>query len=951
MDGNPVALVAIHHRKRGRVVEGEAPQSTTFNDHSWYCCSDVRTHLLSPGADNDPSVAGAWLSHFSNGGGTATASYNFTTTEAGPHDIWVRTSSYRILMTMSVDGGTPLPVDTDHGAREVINLNWPGIDVRFLGWVRMPDIDLDVGPHTVTFEVGEHEDYGGVTHGGIDALSIVNFEWGPTGAVPPDLTAATPAADAWFAFAPGDPPTPGSSVFDLSDLVDAPAGGHGPLQAVGADFAFADGTPAKFWGVGSVYPGTAELAAQQAQMYRIFGINMVRLHPVQGMIGTLQTDEVTGERTLDPDALEKLDIWFAALKEAGVYMTFSSFFPHVVTEADDIPSEIYGELSDAGEGKSAYGYVTFVEELQASEWAWMEALLDHTNPHTGLRYADDPSLALLEIRNEDSVFWHSPLNNLYDGTKPNLQGRLQVLWMEWLQTQYADDAALADAWGDGLLAGDSLENPVMEVYGAWEMAADGPWSGLEETARMGDYIRFLAETQADGYAVRHAQIRGTGFGGVIVSTAWMAGGPAAHAANLWTDTTMEAIDRHSYAGGMVEASHYIGLGEVHQASHLDAPGSLLMAVGWWQVEDLPFLHTEWTMLPPAWWKAEAAPLYAYYGMGLHGWDASYHFSASKAWLRGGWPSQSGYVSETPHYMGQFPALARAVHEGHLQESTPVAARRLSLDDAFAGVDMLSQPSEEGGWDPAGGEDTLEVPGEVFAFGRITVDVDDGLPASERADWSAITDADGIIHSTTGQHHWDTVNRVVLVDSPSSQAIIGFAGDQTHQLADFEVHVETEFVSLLFTALDGKPLASAQRVLITAMARDQQLGAVYSADGSELIEIGGPPLLLEPVEAYITVKRAFPPGPAILGVSPLGPYGVPTGDSVEITGDSFKIDGRYAAAHYLLELPPPLDPDTGGDSATDVAKDGGCGCAASGQARGWWAPFLLLPLILRIRRRR
>ncbi len=951
-------------------IEGENPTSTTFNNHSWYCCSDVRTHLLSPGSDNDPTVPGAWLSHFNSAGGTASATYDFTLTEGGAYDIWIRTSSYMMLLTMALDGGAPIHVDTDNHTREHINLNWPGIDVRFLGWVRMANIPLDVGAHTLSFEVGEHENYGGVTHGGIDAINIVNFDWGPSGAVPPDTDAPTPSADEWFAFTPGDPPPPGDSVFDLSAAIEAPAGGHGPLQTDGADFSFSDGSPIKFWGVGSTYPGTPELAAQQAQMYRMFGINMVRLHPVQSMIGILHTDESTGERTIDAEALDALDIWFAALKEAGIYMTFSSFFPHVVTEEDGIPPDIYSELSDRGEGKTAYGYVTFVEELQAAEWTWMAALLDHTNPYTGIRYADDPSLAILEIRNEDSVFWHSPLNTLWDGSLPNLQGRLQHMWMEWLQDRYADDPALAEAWGEGLLPGDALDNASMAVYGAWEMAADGPWSGLQEAARMGDYIRFLAETQADGYIRRADLIRGAGFEGVIVSTAWMAGGPSAGAANLWSDIHMQAIDRHTYAGGMSEPSHSIQLAAVNQASHLDAPGSALMGVGWWQVEDKPFLNTEWTMSAPTWWKAEAAPLYAYYGMGLHGWDASYHFTASKAWLRGGWPGQAAYVSETPHYMGQFPALARAVHEGHLLESDPVAARRLSLDDAFTGFDMLTQAFTGGGWDAAAGENTLEVPGEAFAVGKITLDVGEDLGPSERMDWASFIDDEGVIHSATGQHRWDTANRVVHVDSPSSQGIIGFAGGQVHDLSDFEVAVETGFVSLLFTALDGRPLSHSGRVLITAMARDRQLGAVYSEDGSELIEMGGPPLLLEPVQATITVKRAAETEGAVLGVTPLDEYGVPTDASVPLTEATFTIDGTYAASHYLLELvaideeadtgdgggggdgagtteAPGADPDL--KATLDEEEKGGCGCSSTRSAHGWWPLLALLPLLVRRRR--
>ena len=60
-------------------------------------------------------------------------------------------------------------------------------------------------------------------------------------------------------------------------------------------------------------------------------------------------------------------------------------------------------------------------------------------------------------------------------------------------------------------------------------------------------------------------------------------------------------------------------------------------------------------------KREIAPLFAFYGMGLQGWDASYHFAANGPRIGDGWPHLGSYVSDTPHYIGQFPALAFAIY--------------------------------------------------------------------------------------------------------------------------------------------------------------------------------------------------------------------------------------------------------------------------------------------------
>jgi len=843
-------------------------------------------------------------------------------------------------MTLSVDGGAPISVDSDNACRENLNMNWPGIDIRFLGWVKVPDVSLTAGAHSLTWSVGHHPDISGdQSHGMIDAFHVTNQSWGPAGAMSPAQMPAEYGPEDWTVWAPGDPPEdPSDSVFDLSRLIEAPAGERGPLVRDGAGFAFADDTPVKFWGMGSTYPGSPELAEQQAKMYRMYGINMVRLHPVQSMLGVL---DASGQ--LNPDGLDKLDRWFAALKAQGVYSTWSLFYPHVVTEHDNVPADVWSELSPRGAGRSSSGFTMIVGELEAAQEAWASALLNHVNPYTGLKYADDPALAVVEAQNEDNLFWHHPLNVLSDGSSPNLQARLQQLWMLWLQDRYGTTEALRAAWGAGARGDDAIDNPTMEVYGAWEMAAENPFDGYDARARMGDYIRFLAELQRDFFERRKSFLREQGFDGVFVTTGWKVGGPAADAANLWSDAVGDAIDRHNYAGGGA-GGHGIGLGVVNNYTHLAAPGEGLLSWFGQQVEDRPMIYTEWTMSGPAWWRGEMAPLFAAYGMGLHGWDGSYHFSGGKPWMRSGWPNQSSYVTETPLYMGQFPALARLVHEGHVTTSELAAARRLPEDLAFAGYDALTQPTGTSGWNPDEGEDSFVLPEGAFAVGRITTKVGDEQDAPVQADWANYIDANsGVIQSLTGELTWDTTNRTVLIDTAKTQAVVGFAKSKTVELKDYTLALDSDFASLLVTALDGQELSESGRVLITALARDIQTGAKYNADGTQLEAMGGPPLLLEPVLATLTFRTG-----TIHRVEVLDAYGVPTGVEVPLNEDgSVRIDGRYGSFNYLLEVDG-VDRDTGifyDDDFTDDGKD--CGCQSAPTA---WLAWWMLPMIWGVRRR-
>jgi len=66
------------------------------------------------------------------------------------------------------------------------------------------------------------------------------------------------------------------------------------------------------------------------------------------------------------------------------------------------------------------------------------ALLDHTNPYTTRRYADEPALAWLSMINEGNFGnFFRDLRTFPEWTRA---------WNRWLAKRYADRAALAAAW-------------------------------------------------------------------------------------------------------------------------------------------------------------------------------------------------------------------------------------------------------------------------------------------------------------------------------------------------------------------------------------------------------------------------------------------------------------------------------------------------------------------------
>ncbi len=901
-------------------IEGEDFASSTWNNHSWYRGSGIKKDLLSPGS---PGLSdGGWHAHYTSNASpdSAVATYTFKITQGGTYNWWIRLNpfsnsnggadySYRYKPPRGVWSAWK-SLDVSEARPNAINLVEPGIDIRFIAWSYGDTFDLRPGSQEFQIRLSDRSGADKENHGGIDVMAFVNFLWAPTGVVPPNPNPPPAGPNDWFVLMAGPDPFSADSITDVSRLIHKPAGKHGFLKAPGKDFKFQDGTAVKFWGVDASMAATPELQQRQARFYVKHGINMIRQHPVESVLGPLQGGP--SNRRFDPERLDKWDRWFSILKENGIYMTWSLFYHHVVLPDQGVEPALYNELPDSSPGKDTYGMATFVKEYQDSQWRYAALLLNHVNPYTGLAYKDDPALAIVEARNEDSVFFHNPLGDGFarGQSRLNHAARLKAMWRHWIKSRYGDDNALAAAWGAGLKTTtinngdgsvrslpDSVNQDNMYIYAAWEMQADGPnWNKAAERKRMGDFIRFLAEMQRDTYLTYQQRLRDIGYRAVTVSTAWLAGGPAASAANLWTDDAMEAIDRHNYFGGG-QGGHDIAAGSVNNDTHMNKPGRGILSSGLWQVEDKPFIITEWTQKPPNQWKAEIAPLFAFYGMGLQGWDASYHFAASRTYMGSGWPGMRSYVTCTPHYLGQFPALAFAIYKGHFDEADIVSARRLSTDDAFAGIDKLDQKYGLVGYDEHELLAHGGTPVEALAVGRVTIKVKDGQQPSYLADleeyWS---DRSQLVRSSTDQLTWRYADKVVTVHSEKTQGVIGFAGGGTYHLPAVTVsQIETPFISLLFTPLDDRPLIDSEHILITALAQDKQYGAVYYSDGTQLLETGGPPLLLEPVRATLTFK-----GAPLTSVKVVDVYGVPTQRQVERSGNTFTIDGRYTTYYYQVK---------------------------------------------------
>jgi glycosyl hydrolase family 42 (putative beta-galactosidase) len=856
-------------------IEGEDADVKQVTHHGWYHGSGVK---------KDGMSGEEWLSHYDSGK-PGLAEFRFAIRKERPYVLWMRVNPFQAKLSYKLDAGPWKAIDTSGGnlrGRFQVTVR---PDHRALAWVKVGQFDLAEGSHTLAVRLD-----GGISHStAIDCLTFAAPDFVPSGTQRPTVQTGLGEPGEWFKVLPDDDTFSDRSITDLSELIPAPAGQFGFLQRNGKDLKFSNAAQAvKFWGVcsGPNREYSREQLTRKIRLMRKHGINMVRQHPVTGVVGWLRNGQFDRQR------IDHFDWWFAELKKHGLYMTWSVFYPLRISEDSGYPRDLLRELSRGSDGRySTSGVVNFSRPLQDLQIAYVRKLLDHVNPYTGLAYKDDPALAVLEMHNEDCIFFHSPLNTLTtDERWPKHTAMFQRMWRNWAKEKYGDDAALRRAWGTD----DSFSRDRFGTYGGWQMDHDR--RNVRSKKRLGDFIEFCTGLQRDYYDRRYREYREAGYKGTIVTTAWHAGGEIANPANLYCDNAGDMIDRHNYFGGGA-GGHNITAGKVNNGTHMGMPGGGIPSIGLFQVEDKPFSCTEWTQLPPNQYKAEIAPLFAFYGMGLQGWDASYHFAFGENRMGSGWPRLRSYVTETPHYLGQFPALALAIYKGHVEEAPIAAARRLKLADLYTGDDPLGTAySAHGGtgadMKTARGEKT---PNEALAIGRVTVSFDGGK--SENTEWDRYWDRGRkTVRSMTGQLEWDYGRRVAVLRGPKTHAVIGFAGGGKYDLPGASIDVRTPFVSLILTPLDDQPLERSGHILITAMARDKQTNTQYNDAGTELLQVGGPPLLMEPVQATIHLK-----GPAPTNVCAVDIYGVPTDREVQVENDgSFVIDGRYRTYYYEVK---------------------------------------------------
>ncbi len=691
------------------------------------------------------------------------------------------------------------------------------------------------------------------------------------------------------------------SVIDMRDWLHKPAGKHGWLQIDGARLTFQDGAPAKFYGVGIAWNRflvSPEEAAQWGDKFAKYGINVVRLIPLaghghQGMMS--RNDHLVAM----PEHMAKFDAFHAAMRERGVYLGWSPQYHTLITLADRKRVIDYDEIKQgAPKMDVTYNILNIAQDIQDLVISQTVAILNHKNPHTGLRYADDPAIAWIELRNENDIFFNFDNFAQVEKTFPGYFRRFQQRFCKYLKQKYKTQEALEKAWGASYPSGtimdtsdvvtdidmDDLGLEEAETYGNIRPHYPSAQMGRKATPYITDTLRFMYKEQHDFYTRYVKAIRAAGYQGALDGSCWQASCWLGHLFNMLTDAEVGIIDRHNY-----------------NATPLNQPGAGNMSVGFQQVKNRPFNFSEWGGGPVA------VPTVAVYGLGLQGWDISCQFASAKPYIFNRTARDCNTDCDDFIQIGQFPALARMVHRGDVREGEVLVNRRISLPGLRAGdAGILERFTLLGGANNKSFSSV--VPNSALMAGRVVLEFVegklDGPPLLNNVD-DYIDAQRKLVRSSTGQLAWHYAGQgYYTVNTPASQAVIGHVRDKPIKLDDVTLTTTLDGpVKLYVTSLErDKSIRKAQRLLITAFGRDANTGMIYDAFGGVNLALaqGKEPLLLEPVEATIMIKGRIK---KVYALDHGGRLRQDPGTAIKVRnsaqGSTFRIEGKSSRTMYYL----------------------------------------------------
>jgi len=666
------------------------------------------------------------------------------------------------------------------------------------------------------------------------------------------------------------------ALLDLRYMNEDYAGQHGfiRLSADGESFVRGDGKPIRFWsvnGANAIKRMDDDEFRRYARFLAKMGVNMARFH------GSINP---AGKATMINwvDTTEVDQIWkaVASLKDEGIYTTISPFWAHNGHMGGWVPEE-WG--IEGYSGKDAlWGVMYFSDTLKNAYKSWVKYLYTEVNPYTGVALKDEPAVGLIQIKNEDGLFFWT-MQNIH----PELKRLIQEKFTAWLIEKYGSYNGVREAWGDISLRGDN--DTIFDIYNTWEMTQEVP---PNEELRMKDQVEFYTHVQYSFYKeITDFYHNELGCMQLVNANNWKTADPC-----LFFDTeryTYSAADvgatnryyapghKGEYSGWRIDTGHYyIG------RSAITVPAKLPVNIR--QTRGQPMIVSESGWNLPHKYQSEAPLLVSSY-MSLTGVDSYYWFFVNAEGLmddpyfnfdgnENGPRSMNRWTYSTPGGVFMFPASALIFRNSYVKEGESVIREIRNTEDLYKRVPAVVceensyDPNRDEGFEMSGNEDGDGINPLAFLTGKVEVEFSpekDSEIMTHPVLNNLINSGEQTVNSITGEMSLDYGRGIFTLDTPNAKGISGFlSGDVGYVLDGLTLKSINEYATIMVVSMDNRPLEESSKILIQTGTKYRPEGwkekparfemSGDTVNGFKIMDTGHMPWLADPLKMELEIRN-------------------------------------------------------------------------------------------------
>ncbi len=667
------------------------------------------------------------------------------------------------------------------------------------------------------------------------------------------------------------------SVANVSFLLDAPAGKHGFVRASGGHLVNPDGSRFRIWGMNitaaATMPSREDAPIVAAHLARL-GINCVRFHFLDrtapnGLVDSTRNDT----RVLDPKQLDRFDFFVSELKQRGIYSDLNLNVGRTYKPGDGVRDhELIG---------FAKALTYFDERLLELQREYARQLLTHRNPYTGAEYRNEPAVALVELVNENSLVesWFS--NHLLGRAAQKNPGT-------WTDIPPSYEAALTDKYHAWLKAKDLP--PVPRLRPA-EFAAAAPERFQREA-------EFYMELERNYFRDMGAFLKKElGVKALLAGTSDHNHGASGYPL-LSSTAQLDVVDGHVYwqhpnikrdpATGRSTGFDITNTPMVNDPLH-----STVVELSRSAVAGKPYIVSEVNHPFPAEHAAEGIPILAAYAA-LQDWDGIFWYTFEHKDTAQWKDVQPGHFEfrTDPVKLAQVTAGALLFLRADVKPAQKTVLRSYTPQQIRESIRM--QRPERPYFTPG-----FPLATPLRHATRIESFNAPGKPA-------AIEDSAGdLIASDTGELSWQRSagkDGLVSVDTPRSQALIGFVKANAKSTANLSAKTDSDHCAITLSAVDGRTIAQSARLLLTTGSRVENTDMRWNEKHTSLLDWGKPPTRIEPVTGFVTLSNLD--AASAVKVTRLDGAGSPLAAAVPATkteqGWQIKV-GQPATVWYAIEV--------------------------------------------------